>query len=284
MNCNLCPRMCNVDRSKTLGMCLCSDTVKVARAAAHMWEEPCLSGDLGSGAIFFAGCSLHCKYCQNGAISKGEAGKPMTVLQLSDTIKKLEATGCHNINFVTPTHYRTQIVASLEIAKPQIPVLYNTSGYELAAQLKLLSGKVQIYLPDFKYMDSAIAALYSSAPDYPQVAKAAVAEMVRQQPNCEFDGSGIMTKGVIVRHLVLPDHTDDSLKIIRYLYETYGDDIYLSIMNQFTPQAACPELPRTVATAEYSKVVDFAIELGVTKAFIQEGGTASESFIPEFEV
>lgn len=275
--------MCGADRELFPGRCGCTNTLRVARAAPHMWEEPCISGQRGSGAVFFSGCSLGCAYCQNRKISRGQVGLAMTVTELADTFQRLEAEGVHNINLVTPTHYQPQIIEALQLARPKVPVVYNTGGYELAHRIEELTGFVQIYLPDFKYMDPRLAGRYSAAPDYPEFAKSALAEMVRQQPDETFDEDGMMIRGVIVRHLVLPGHTDDSMRIIRYLFETYGDHIYLSIMNQFTPNEGCPELSRPITDEEYDEVVDYTLSLGVTKAFIQEGGTVSESFIPEFD-
>jgi putative pyruvate formate lyase activating enzyme len=208
----------------------------------------------------------------------------MTVAELADTFRRLEEEGVHNLNLVTPTHYQPQIIEALRMADPQIPVVYNTGGYELARCVAELVGLVQIYLPDFKYMDPRLAGHFSAAPDYPDYAKSALAEMVRQQPKVVFDDEGMMMAGVMVRHLVLPGHTGDSKDIIRYLFETYGDSIYLSIMNQFTPNVGCPELSRPLTEKEYDEVVDYALSLGVTGAFIQEGGTVSESFIPEFDI
>ena len=284
MNCSLCPRMCGIDRALSPGRCGVTSTLRVARAAPHMWEEPCISGEKGSGAVFFSGCPLGCAYCQNRKISRGQAGRSMTVAELADTFRRLEAEGVHNLSLVTPTHYQPQIIEALRMARPKIPIVYNTGGYELARCIAELEGLVQIYLPDFKYMDSRLAGRYSAAPDYPDFTKSALAEMVRQQPDVIFDDDGMMQQGVMVRHLVLPGHTNDSKRVIRYLYETYGDKIYLSIMNQFTPNEGCPELSRPVTEEEYDEVVDYALSLGVTKAFIQEGGTVSESFIPEFEI
>ncbi|HWQ50790.1 MAG TPA: radical SAM protein [Terriglobales bacterium] len=283
MICTLCPRMCGADRALISGRCGVTNTLRVARAAPHMWEEPCISGEKGSGAVFFSGCPLGCAYCQNRKISRGQAGRPMAVEELAGTFRRLEAEGVHNLNLVTPTHYQPQIIEALRTARPKIPVVWNTGGYELAHRIKELEGLVKVWLPDFKYMDAGLAGRYSAAPDYPDFAKSALAEMVRQQPEPVFDGDGMMTGGVMVRHLVLPGHTDDSKRIIRYLYETYGDKIYLSIMNQFTPNVGCPELSRPVTEEEYDGVVDYALSLGVTGAFIQEGDTVSESFIPEFE-
>ncbi|HWP79007.1 MAG TPA: radical SAM protein [Candidatus Acidoferrum sp.] len=283
MTCTLCPRMCGADRALSPGRCGVTSTLRVARAAPHMWEEPCISGEKGSGAVFFSGCSLGCAYCQNRKISRGQAGRAMTVEALAGAFRQLEAEGVHNLNLVTPTHYQPQIIEALRMTRPKIPVVWNTGGYELARRVAELEGLVQVWLPDFKYMDAGLAGRYSAAPDYPDFAKSAIAEMVRQRPQVVFDGDGMMTGGVMVRHLVLPGHTEDSKRIVRYLFETYGDKIYLSVMNQFTPNVGCPELSRPVTEKEYDEVVGYALTLGVTKAFIQEGDTVGESFIPEFE-
>lgn len=291
--CTLCPRNCRIDRTAgQRGVCGQTDRLKVARAALHYWEEPCISGEQGSGAVFFSGCALHCVFCQNADIANGTAGKEITRERLSEIFLELQEKGANNINLVTPGHFAPQIVWALERAKGQglnVPVVYNTSSYENVDTIKSLEGLVDIYLPDFKYMDAELSAKYSHAPGYSGVAKAAIAEMVRQTGSAEFfdkDEDGLMRCGTIVRHLILPGCTRDSKAVIRYLYETYGDTIYISIMNQFTPLAGverCPELNRRVTEAEYDDVVDYAIGLGVEHGFIQEGGTAEESFIPQFD-
>ena len=264
--------------------------MKVGRIAPHAWEEPCISGEKGSGAIFFAGCNMGCVFCQNEKLSRGLAGKEFSEEELAKECLKLQDLGCHNINLVTPSHYVLQIRTMLRIARKQglkIPVVYNTSSYEKVDALRLLEGLVDIYLPDFKYFDRETAGRYSYAPDYPQVAKEALAEMVRQTDFPRFDGDGMMQSGVLVRHLVLPGHVEESKEVIRYLHETYGDKIYLSIMNQYTPQPGAetfPEINRKLTEEEYEKVVEFAMLIGVEQGFIQEGDTAKESFIPEFNL
>ena len=291
--CTLCPRNCTVDRKKgERGVCGQTETLKVARAALHYWEEPCISGENGSGTVFFSGCALHCVFCQNESIANGTAGKEITVERLAEIFLELQEKGANNINLVTPGHFVSQIVYALNRAKQQgliLPIVYNTSSFESVDTIKRLEGLVDIYLPDFKYMDTALAARYSHAPDYSNVAKAAIAEMVRQSGAPKFfddDEDGLMKRGTIVRHLLLPGHTEDSKAVIRYLYETYGDMIYISIMNQFTPLGGLekyPEINRRVTEEEYDEVIDFAISLGVERGFIQEGGTAEESFIPQFD-
>lgn len=292
--CNLCPRGCKVDRlAGQKGICGQTDEIKLARAALHMWEEPCISGESGSGAVFFSGCALHCVFCQNENIANGNIGMGISVERLVEIFFELEAKGANNINLVTPGHFLPQIISAIDKAKQigfSLPFVYNTSSYENIDSIKALDGLIDIYLPDFKYFDSKLAHKYSHAEDYPEVAKAAIEEMVRQTGNCRFykdDEDGIMESGTIVRHLLLPGCIEDSKRIIRYLYETYGDNIYISIMNQFTPMDSLakkyPELNRKVTEQEYEELIDYAIELGVTNGFIQEGETASESFIPKFD-
>jgi putative pyruvate formate lyase activating enzyme len=280
--------MCNLDRQVTTGYCGVKNTIRVARAALHFWEEPCISGEEGSGAVFFTGCNLRCVFCQNYQIARAEQGKEITVERLAEIFLELQAQKANNINLVTATHYVPQVAEALSIAKTKglhIPVVYNCGGYELVETLKLLEGLVDIYLPDFKYVDNERAKRYSHAEDYPEVAKKALAEMVRQQPEAEFDERGIMTKGVIVRHLMLPGGIKDSKAVVNYLYETYGHQIYISLMNQYTPLphvADYPEIDRKLKKFEYDRLVDYAISLGVENGFIQEGETAKESFIPAF--
>lgn len=287
--CNLCPRACNIDRAKSLGVCQVSNKVKIARAALHFWEEPCISGTKGSGAVFFSGCSLHCVFCQNEKISHGKVGQEITIEELAELYIDLQNQGANNINLVTGTHYIPQIVESVTIAREKglnIPIIYNTSGYETVESLRLLEGIVNTYLPDFKYMDSSLAAKYSHAADYPEVAKKAIAEMVRQCGTPVFDEKGFIKSGVIVRQLLLPGHVKDAKAIIKYLYETYSDNIYISMMSQYTPMpqiaANYPELNRRVTKREYDSLINYAIDLGVENAFIQDRAVAKESFIPEF--
>lgn len=286
--CSLCPRHCMADREQTTGYCGVKNTLRVARAALHFWEEPCISGAEGSGAVFFTGCNLRCVFCQNYHIARAEQGKEISVERLAEIFLELQAQKANNINLVTATHYVPQVIEALKQAKEQgltIPVVYNCGGYESVETLRLLEGFVDIYLPDFKYMDPARAKKYSHAEGYPKIAKAALAEMVRQQPKAAFDRDGILKRGVIVRHLMLPGGIKDSKAVVKYLYETYGDQIYLSLMNQYTPLPqveAYPELTRKLKKFEYDRLVDYAISLGVTNGFIQEGETAEESFIPAF--
>lgn len=289
-NCLLCPRKCGINRSTgQTGVCGVSSEIKVARAALHYWEEPCISGKRGSGAVFFSGCSLHCVFCQNREISDGKAGKVISKERLSDIFMELADKGANNINLVTPGQYIPDIVWAVNDAKSRgmkLPIIYNTSGYENVTELKLLEGIVDVYLPDFKYMDSTLSARYSRAKDYPSVAKQALSEMVRQQPDVVIDNAtGLIQKGVIVRQLLLPRHVNDAKAVLKYLYDTYHNHVYISMMSQFTPIALkdYPEINRTVTRREYERLVDYALEIGITNAFIQEGDVAKDSFIPAFD-
>ena len=313
-NCMLCPRECGINREKgEMGVCGQTATLKAARAALHMWEEPCISGQNGSGTVFFSGCNLGCVFCQNHNIATGKAGIEISIERLAEIFLELQEKGANNINLVTAGHFVPQVVEALKQAKQQglyLPIVYNTSSYEKVETLCLLDGYVDIYLPDLKYVDSTISSRYSHAADYFTYASAAIAEMVRQagepefvferpadekkkifgateyQEHSEAGESLLMRKGVIVRHLVMPGCVEDSKRVISYLLKTYGNQIFISIMNQYTPLPQCreyPELSRRVTEAEYDAVVDYAIELGIENGFIQEGGVAEESFIPEFD-
>ncbi len=289
-NCLLCPRKCGINRrTGQTGVCGVSSEIKVARAALHYWEEPCISGKRGSGAVFFSGCSLHCVFCQNREISDGKEGKVISKERLSDIFMELADKGANNINLVTPGQYIPDIVWAVNDAKSRgmkLPIIYNTSGYENVTELKLLEGIVDVYLPDFKYMDSTLSAMYSRAKDYPSVAKQALSEMVRQQPDVVIDdATGLIQKGVIVRQLLLPGHVNDAKAVLKYLYDTYHDHVYISMMSQFTPIALkdYPEINRTVTRREYERLVDYALKIGITNAFIQEGDVAKDSFIPAFD-
>ena len=318
MACNLCPRHCEAERKNgERGFCGMTDEVSVARVAPHYWEEPCISGEAGSGTVFFSGCNLRCVYCQNHKIAAGRTGKPMSIRELSAAFLSLQEMGCHNINLVTPSHYIPQIREALCQAKLKVPVVYNTSSYECVQSLQQLEGLVDIYLADLKYLDAGLAKKYSHAADYPETAKAAIAEMVRQvggityvcetkreeqtQTNrksgtkpgtkiirnaTEYPDDALMKRGVIVRHLLLPGQVEEAKRVLRYLYEAYGDRIAVSILNQYTPLShveAYPELNRTVTEDEYEEVVEYALELGIGHGFLQDGQAVGESFIPEFE-
>lgn len=301
-NCVLCPRNCHTNRmAGQTGVCGMTQEVKIARAAPHQWEEPCISGEHGSGTVFFSGCNLHCVYCQNASIAAGRKGKILSIDELAHCFLALQEQGVHNINLVTPSHYVPQIKAAIWYAKKQglrLPFVYNTSSYEKVETLRQLAGDIDIYLADLKYTDAALAKKYSYAEEYFPVAAAAIEEMVRQagkpqfiwpgEPTCytEYEDGMLMKRGVIVRHLLLPGCLEDSKRVVRYLYETYGDRVYLSLMNQYTPLShvqSYPELNRKVTEEEYEELVDYAIDLGVSHGFIQDGDTADESFIPEFE-
>lgn len=295
-NCMLCPRKCGVDRTAGIyGICHSPDKPRLGRAALHFWEEPCISGTKGSGAIFFTGCNLRCVYCQNYSISGGSAGDFADEHQLAEHYLRLQSEGANNINFVTGTHYVPHIIESVKIARDSglaIPTVFNCGGYESVDTIKSLEGTIDIYLPDFKYIDTALAKKYSNALDYPELATEALDEMLRQQPKVIFADEasehlekGIMKKGVIVRHLLLPDNLYASRKTIKFLHDRYGDALYLSIMSQYTPVYKgedFPELHRKVDKEVYDNLVSYAIKLGVKNAFIQEGDVAEESFIPEW--
>lgn len=287
----MCPRHCEVERGDgEKGFCQETNRLRIARAALHMWEEPCISGEEGSGTVFFTGCNLRCVYCQNYDLSRSETGKEISVSRLAEIFLELQQKGANNINLVTPTHFVPQIIVALQIAREQglfLPIVYNTGGYESEETLAMLDGWIDVYLPDFKYWDSEQALRYSKAQDYPETAKEAIREMYRQTGACRFDENGKIQKGVIARHLLLPGELVPAKKIVQYLYETYGDDIYMSLMNQYTPLGTLdkikyPELGRKITEKEYDELVDYAIDIGVECAYIQEGDTAEESFIPPF--
>ena len=290
MLCNLCPRSCNIDRDIKAGYCKVNNKIKISRAALHFWEEPCISAENGSGTVFFSGCNMGCVYCQNQDISHGAFGKEITLERLAQIFLELQAQSAHNINLVTPTHFTPQIVDAVKLARNnglKIPVVYNTSSYEKAENIENLKDTVDVYLPDFKYISCDIAQKYSFCADYPTAAKEAIDAMVKQTGPCVFDDDGVIQKGVIVRVLVLPGYTDEAKKIIEYLYSKYGDDIYISIMSQYTPctdLVKYPEINRKLTQQEYDDVVDFAVELGLENGFLQEGKAASESFIPPFDL
>lgn len=289
-DCIVCPRDCHVDRiNGEKGFCRSGAEVAVARVSLHYHEEPCISGEAGSGTVFFSGCNMACVFCQNQQISRGENGKKITVERLAEIFLEQQAAGAANLNLVTPTHFTMQIVKALRLAKEQglnIPVVWNSSGYEKMETLRLLKGLVDIYLVDFKYMSGDLAQRYSAAPDYPQVARLALAEMFVQQPRTEFDADGMMLRGCLVRHLLLPGQVADSQNILSYLFREYGHSIYISIMGQYTPcgdLAKYPEIDRKVTAEEYDRLVDFAVDLGIENAFVQELESADEAYIPDFD-
>ena len=286
-NCMLCPRKCGVNRYKKKGACGATNKLKIAYYSLHKWEEPIISGSNGSGTIFFSNCNMKCIYCQNKKISIDGYGKYISNKKLEEIMLKLQDMGAHNINLVTPTHYVPQIVSALRKIKGKslkISVVYNTSSYENVGTIMFLNNLVDIYLADLKYYDDSLAYNYSGCKNYFETATMAIDEMYRQVGDYSFDKDGLMTKGLIVRVLILPGHVEDAKKIIKYLYMTYKDSIFISIMNQFTPVNTCiyNNLNRKLTDEEYDEVIKYALSLGVTNAFIQEGETADDSFIPDF--
>lgn len=320
-SCRLCPRNCGVNRLEgECGVCGQTEQIKAARAGLHMWEEPCISGTKGSGTIFFSGCSLHCVYCQNAAIANGSAGKEISIERLAEIFLELQGQQANNVNLVTPGHFVPQIKKALDKAKRQgflLPVVYNTGSYESVENIRSLEGYIDVYLPDLKYKDAALSAKYSHAPDYFFHAGQAIAEMVRQTGEPQFvpepvvtdsiisgeerwkhvqwmtpeemeddEGTSILVRGTVVRHLLLPGCLSDAKGIIKYLLDTYGDKIYISLMSQYTPAQHLPDYPelgRRVTEREYEALLDYAIGLGINLGFIQDGEAAEESFIPAFD-
>ena len=286
MICNLCPRKCNRERNATegYGFCGLKNRIKVARIAPHMWEEPPISGKNGSGAVFFSGCTLRCIYCQNYEISEQCAGTYITVEKLAEEFKRLENEGVHNINLVSPTPYVQLIKKTLDIYKPSIPIVYNSSGYESADTIKSLKGYIDIYLPDFKYSDDALALSYSNAKNYVKTAEEAIGEMINQAGYNVTDDNGIMKKGVIIRHLVLPNHTKNSIGVLDIIKDKFPDTP-ISLMGQYVPvhkALGTEKLGRKITRREYKKVENYMIELGL-EGFSQELSSASEDFIPNWD-
>lgn len=286
--CTGCPRRCAVDRSVKTGYCGVSDELTVARAAPHYWEEPSVSGINGSGTIFFSGCNLKCIFCQNCTISRGKIGKKISPSGLADIMLNLQAQGVHNVNLVTPSHFTDRISEAIDIAKGKgltIPVLWNSNAYESPAELAKLRDRVDIYLPDFKYKSSILSGKYSGASDYFEMARDALDEMVLQRGGAEFDGE-IMKRGVIVRHLVLPGCIEDSKDVLSFLHRRYGDAIYISIMSQYTPTSRdLPDsLGRPLTKDEYDEIKAYALRIGITQGYFQEGDAVGESFIPSFDL
>ena len=287
--CNLCPRNCNVNRNNNeIGYCGASNQMVIAKAYLHMWEEPCISGSVGSGTIFFSYCNLRCIFCQNYDISTLHKGNIVSINRLKEICLELQEKGALNINLVTPTHYVPLIVEALKLAKKEgltIPIIYNTSSYENISTIKLLEGIVDVYLPDLKYYNDEYGIKYSNCNNYFKYASIAIEEMYKQVGKCVFDNNGIIKKGVIVRHLMLPDNIEDSKNIINYLYDKYKDNICISIMNQYTPlrKLEYGNLNRKVSNDEYDDLIDYAYDLGIRNAYMQEGETQKESFIPDFD-
>lgn len=290
-NCNLCPRHCNVNRlDGKLGFCSASEKIRVAKVSKHFWEEPCISGTEGSGTVFFSNCNLKCVFCQNYKISTDGIGKDISIERLSEIFIEQQSRGVNNINLVTPTHYIPEIIEAIKLAKQKgliLPIVYNSNGYENIDSLKLLDGYIDIYLPDLKYFNDKYAIKYSNAKNYFEMATKAINEMFRQVGTPKFNDNGIMTKGVIIRHLMLPGLLFDSKKIVDYIYKTFKDDVFLSLMNQYTPfynASKFPELTKPLNPKHYDALVDYCSELGFKNAFIQEEGTQKESFIPDFDL
>lgn len=287
MICNMCPRQCGVDREKSLGYCKMPMEFKVARAAKHFWEEPPISGTKGSGTVFFSGCNLGCAYCQNYNISHGGEGKIIDNDRLKNIFTELISLGVHNINLVNPTHYALRIKAVLEEYESSVPVVYNSSGYERVETLKALNGLVDIYLPDLKYINSEKALRYSYAEDYFDYASKALIEMRRQSTENIYDSEGIMKKGMIVRHLILPKNTNQSIEILKWIYNNLGNDTEISLMAQYTPYGEIShlsELQRKITQREYEKVLNAAENMGFKRIFTQDLDAAKEDFIPEFDL
>lgn len=288
-NCTLCPRNCGADRTKGAGFCGERDVLRISRAALHFWEEPCISGTRGSGTVFFCGCQLKCSFCQNHDIANSIGGGEISPERLAEIFFELCDKGAHNINLVTPSHFTPLIIEAVDMAKSRgfaLPFVWNCGGYEKPETLETLRGYVDVFMPDFKYMSAETAARYSAAKDYPEVAMSAVSKMFELVGKTNYDSDGMMTRGVLVRHLVLPTHADESIDILKYLYDNFGNDIAYGIMNQYTPMPfeKHPELSRKLTTYEYQKVLAAAEKIGITNGFVQEGETCKESFIPPFDM
>ena len=286
--CTLCPRACGVDRSQgQLGFCGMGETVTAARAALHFWEEPPISGERGSGAVFFSGCSLDCDFCQNTEISHGKFGREITTERRREIFEHLISQGAHNINLVTATHFLPRILPALTPKLP-VPVVYNCGGYERVETLKLLEGKVDIYLPDLKYAEGDLAKRLSHAPDYFPVATKALLEMYRQVGPCRFDGEGMLQKGMIIRHLVLPGHVQNSLKVLDFIADAFPrGSVLLSLMAQYVPSGKVKDVPpfdRTVSREEYEAVVGYMYMLGLDEGFLQEPSAATDEYLPDFSL
>ena len=286
--CNLCPRSCNIDRNTRFGFCQVPNTPMIARAAPHFGEEPCITGTRGSGTVFFAGCNLRCVFCQNHEISRGKAGSPVTIERLRDIFLELQDLGVHNINLVTGTHYAHAIARALELAKLTIPVAWNSSGYDSVETLRMLEGKVQIYMPDFKYSDPVLAKTYSAAPDYPTVASAAIAEMYRQTGPYRMDSEGILQQGVLVRHLILPNRPMNTKGVIDRLSTLLSKGSFLfSLMSQYTPMPNLdqyPELQQTVSPALADFCYGYMLKKGIEDGYYQDPSSATEEMIPDFDL
>lgn len=287
--CELCERRCRVARNKgQIGYCKMTDEIRISRAALHFWEEPPISGERGSGTVFFAGCSLGCIYCQNREISSGGCGTAVSCERLGEICLELQAQGAHNINFVTPTHYAPSIVEAVRIGRANglnVPIVYNTGTYDTESTIDMLKDTVDVWLPDLKYYRNKTALEYSNAQDLPELSRRAIDRMVTYAGAPVIDGEGIMRRGVIVRILLLPSHLAEAKLNLKYLYSRYGNNIYISLMSQYTPMPGMkPPLNRRVGAAEYGELVDYAQRLGVEQAFVQDMTSAGECFIPSFDL
>ena len=289
-NCHLCPRNCGINRNISVGFCGCDSTLKAARAALHHWEEPCISGTRGSGAVFFSGCTLKCCFCQNHLISQGTLGKELSPKRLGEIFLSLQEQGAHNIDLITATQFLPQILPALDLVKHKlhIPVIYNCGGYEKIETLALLKDYIDIYLPDLKYFDSSLSWRYSKAKNYFEIASEAIPYMIEQTGELRYDAQGILQKGVIIRHMVLPGCKEDSIQLLHWIKENLPKGNYLlSLLSQYTPfykSSDYPEINRRITTYEYNKVLDIAISLGLTHGFMQEKSSAKEEYTPSFDL
>ncbi|SHJ81991.1 putative pyruvate formate lyase activating enzyme [Hathewaya proteolytica DSM 3090] len=289
-NCNMCPRKCSADRTKSTGFCNASDKLKISKVSLHMWEEPCISGEQGSGTIFFSNCNLKCVFCQNYHISQKGFGKEISVERLAEIFLEQQERGANNINLVTPTHYAFQIIKAIKIAKNNgltLPILYNSNGYESVETIKLLKDYIDVYLPDLKYYNDKYAIKYSKAPFYFETATKAIDEMYKNVGSVQFDDKGMIKKGVIIRHLMLPHLLFDSKKVMDYIFKTYGHNVYISLMNQYTPMYNAeiyPEISKPLKPEMYDALIDYCLSIGIKNAFIQESGTSSTAFVPDFDL
>ena len=284
--CNQCPRKCNIDRDSKTGICGVNSEYKIARAALHYWEEPCISGEKGSGTVFFSGCSLKCVFCQNSVISDGCFGKEISEERLIEIFKELEDSGADNINLVSPTQYALQLADTLSKYKPGIPVVYNTGGYDSVESLKVLDGLIDIYLTDMKYVSPSVSKKYSRAENYFEVCSKAVLEMRRQQPEDIFE-NGLMKKGMIIRHLVLPGNISQGMKMLDWVDENLSNQTIISLMGQYMPCAKAADYPtinRKISKREYDTVILHAEKLGFENVYIQELDSSSQEYIPDFDL
>ena len=287
LNCDLCPRNCKVNRSKEKGFCDSYSKIKIAKQMLHHWEEPCISGENGSGAVFFSGCNLKCIYCQNYEISKEGRGREVTVSELAEIFLNLQNKGAHNINLVTPTHYISEIIKALDKIKKDlyIPVVYNTGGYEKPETIRMLKDYIDIYIQDIKYSDDNLAFEYSRVKDYFETAKRATQEMIKNKGTLKFDENGMLKKGVIIRHLVLPGHRKNSYGVLEFIKELPSESYLISLMSQFTPTRLCEEnniLNKKVSKKEYEFILNKAFEYGIENGYFQDLSSASEDYIPDF--